>query len=65
MYFSIYKSEKNNQFYLTLFADNNNRRATGGEGYVNKQDAYHGEKLVKNNTFSEKVYDKSREEWSV
>ncbi len=46
MYFSIYKSEKNNQFYWTLFADNNNVIATGGEGYVNKQDAYHGVKLV-------------------
>jgi uncharacterized protein YegP (UPF0339 family) len=63
MYFSIYKSEKNNQFYWTLFADNNNVIATGGEGYVNKQDAYHGVKLVKNNAFSSKVYDKSREEW--
>lgn len=63
MYFILYKSEKNNQWYWNLNASNNQVIATGAEGYINKQDAIHGINLVKTNAATAKVYDKSTEKW--
>jgi uncharacterized protein YegP (UPF0339 family) len=63
MYFILYKSEKNDQWYWNLNADNHKVIATGGEGYVNKQDAVKGLNLVKDNAADAKVYDKSQEKW--
>lgn len=63
MYFILFKSDKNNQWYWNLNSDNNQVIATGGEGYVNKQDAIHGLDLVKANAGKAKTYDKSKEAW--
>jgi len=63
MYFILFKSTQNNQWYWNLNADNNQKIAAGAEGYVNKQDAIHGINLVKANASTAKVYDKSQEKW--
>jgi len=63
MYFILFKSTQNNQWYWNLNADNNQKIAAGADGYVNKQDAIHGINLVKSNAASSKVYDKSQEKW--
>jgi uncharacterized protein YegP (UPF0339 family) len=63
MYFILYRSEKNSQWYWNLNSDNHKVIATGAEGYVNKQDALHGINLVKTNAASAMVYDKSQEKF--
>jgi uncharacterized protein YegP (UPF0339 family) len=63
MYFILFKSDKNNQWYWNLNAENHKIIATGGEGYANKQDAIHGINLVKKNAADSGVYDKSQEKW--
>lgn len=63
MYFILFKSDKNNQWYWNMNADNHKIIATGAEGYVNKQDAVNGIYLVKANAAAAKVYDKSQEKW--
>lgn len=50
MYFELFKSTNNNQWYWRLKASNHQVVATGGEGYVNKQDAVNGINLVKSTT---------------
>jgi uncharacterized protein YegP (UPF0339 family) len=45
--FEVFKSEKNDDWYWHLRADNNRIIATGGEGYKNKNDCLHGIELVK------------------
>lgn len=63
MYFILFKSDKNNQWYWNLNASNHKIIATGAEGYINKQDAIHGINLVKANAATCSVYDKSQEAW--
>ncbi len=63
MYFILYKSEKNSEWYWNLNADNHKVIATGAEGYKNKQDAIHGINLVKANAPTAATYDKSQEKW--
>jgi uncharacterized protein YegP (UPF0339 family) len=50
MYFELYKSATNNQWYWRLKSANHQTVATGGEGYVNKADAVNGINLVKSTT---------------
>lgn len=63
MYFIIFKSDKNNQWYWNINSENHKIIATGAEGYVNKQDALHGINLVKNNASKAPIFDKSQEKW--
>jgi uncharacterized protein YegP (UPF0339 family) len=63
MYFILFKSDKNNQWYWNLNADNHQKIASGAEGYVNKQDAINGINLVKKNAATSPVYDKYQENW--
>lgn len=63
MYFILFKSTQNNQWYWNLNADNNQKIAAGAEGYINKQDAIHGINLVKANAAASNIYDKSQEKW--
>ena len=63
MYFILFKSDKNNQWYWNLNAANHKVIATGAEGYINKQDAINGINLVKANAATVKVYDKSVDKW--
>lgn len=50
MYFELYQSEKNDQWYWRLKSANHQIVATGGEGYHNQKDAKHGISLVMNTT---------------
>jgi uncharacterized protein len=63
VYFILFKSDKNNQWYWNLNANNNKIIATGAEGYINKQDALNGISLIRTNAAVAKVYDKSQEKW--
>lgn len=63
MYFVLFKSSANQQWYWNLNAGNHQVIATGAEGYVNKQDALNGIRLVQSNAPSSGVYDKSQEKW--
>ena len=63
MYFILFKSEKNNQWYWNFNADNHKIIASGAEGYVNKQGATDGITLVKKNAAAAPVYDDSQKKW--
>lgn len=63
MYFILFKSDKNNQWYWNLNADNHKTIADGAEGYVNKQGAHKGMMLVKGGALGAPVYDKELEKW--
>lgn len=47
MYYFVYRSTQNYQWYWRLYAANNKVIADSGEGYVNKQDCLNGIALVK------------------
>ena len=47
MYFQIWKSSRNNQWYWSLRASNHATIATSGEGYWNKSDCMNGIMLVR------------------
>ena len=63
MYFILFKSDKNSQWYWNLNADNHRVIASGAEGYINKQDALHGIQLVQANAAAAPVYDASQKTW--
>lgn len=63
MYFHLYKSQNNNQWYWRLKSANHNTIADGAEGYINKQDAIHGINLVKNGAAHARTYDESEKKW--
>ena len=63
MYFILFKSENNNQWYWHLRADNHQIIASGAEGYVSKQGATDGIALVKKNAATARVYDDSQKKW--
>lgn len=63
MYFYLYKSQANNQWYWKLRSSNHKTIADGSEGYINKQDAIHGINLVKNGAANANTYDQSTEKW--
>jgi uncharacterized protein YegP (UPF0339 family) len=63
MYFILFKSDKNNQWYWNFNSDNHKIIATGGEGYFNKQDALNGIELVRQNASKSNIYDKSQDKW--
>lgn len=62
MYFYLFKDVQA-QWRWNFNSDNHKIIATGGEGYVNKQDALHGINLVKANAEPSGVYDKTVEKW--
>ena len=57
MYFELYKSTNNNQWYWRLKAANHQVVATGGEGYYNRQDALNGISLVMSTNTQTPVYE--------
>jgi uncharacterized protein len=63
MYFYLYQSDHNNQWYWNLRADNHQIIASGAEGYVSKQGATDGISLVKKNAATAPVYDDSQKKW--
>lgn len=63
MYFILFKSTANSQWYWNLNADNHQIIATGAEGYTSKQGALHGLNLVKQNAASSKVWDDELKKW--
>lgn len=63
MYFHLFKSDKNNQWYWSLKADNHATIADGSEGYVNKQGAINGINLVKKNAASSQIWDSEARQW--
>jgi hypothetical protein len=63
MYFILFQSEKDRQWYWHLRADNHQIIASGAEGYVSKQGATNGILLVKSNAATAPVYDDSQKRW--
>jgi uncharacterized protein YegP (UPF0339 family) len=63
MYFILFRSEKNNQWYWSLNADNHETIADGAEGYATRSTALHGISLVKENARSSKIFDESQDIW--
>ena len=63
MYFVLFQSKKNNQWYWSLKDDNNQTIAAGVQGYVDKQDAYDNLDLIQRNALLFGIYDKSRQKW--
>ena len=55
MYFEVYQSPNNKQWYWRLKAANHEPIATGGEGYSEKRGALHAVELVKGTNASTPV----------
>ncbi|WP_090828237.1 YegP family protein [Nitrosovibrio tenuis] len=65
MYFILYKSVDDSQWYWQCRADNHEPVADGAEGYVNKEDALYGIKRVKGNAATAGIYDDYLAKWIV
>lgn len=63
MYFVLFQSSINSQWYWSLKDTNHQTIAKGVQGYVDKQDAYDNLDLVQRNALLFGIYDKSREKW--
>jgi uncharacterized protein len=63
MYFSVYKSDQNNQYYWYMASDNHKKIADGAEGYHNKTDCINGIKLVKANAAAAGIWDAELKKW--
>lgn len=57
MYFEIFKSQANNQWYWHLKSDNH-KIVAQGEGYINRQDCLHAIKLVANTSCYTPIYER-------
>lgn len=63
MYFVLFKSTANNQWYWNINADNHKKIADGAEGYVNRADCLHGINLIKQNAATAGIYDFEQKKW--
>lgn len=63
MYFELFVSEKDDDWYWHIIADNGQIIATAGQGYASKQGALHSIRLVKNNAAKSSIYDDYHDEW--
>ena len=63
MYFVLFQSSINNQWYWSLKDNNHQTLAKGAQGYVEKQDAYDNLDLIQRNALLFGIYDQSREKW--
>jgi uncharacterized protein YegP (UPF0339 family) len=63
MYFSLYESADDGRWYWSIRTDDNQTVATGGQGYINREDARNSVNEFKKNMPGLKVYDESQKEW--
>lgn len=64
MYFYLFKSNVNNQWYFNIRAANHERIAVS-EGYYNKQDAVSTLNVIRRGAVSAGIYDASVEKWAA
>lgn len=64
MYFFLFKSTNNNQWYFNIRAANHERIAAS-EGYINKQDAVNTINLIRKGAASAGIYDASAQQWAA
>jgi len=64
MYFYLFKSNVNHQWYFNIRAANHERIAAS-EGYHNKQDAIHTINVIRRGASSAGIYDASVEKWAA
>lgn len=64
MYFYLFKSNVNHQWYFNIRAANHERIAAS-EGYHNKQDAIHTINVIRRGAGSAGIYDASTEKWAA
>jgi len=63
MYFSLYESVDDGRWYWSIHTDDNQIAATGGQGYLNREDARNSLNQFKKGLPGFKVYDESQKEW--
>jgi len=64
MYFYLFKSNANNQWYFNIRAANHERIASS-EGYHNKQDAVNTINVIRRGAATAAIYDASIEKWAA
>ncbi|EIL87233.1 YegP family protein, partial [Rhodanobacter spathiphylli] len=64
MYFYLFKSTANNQWYFNIRAANHERIASS-EGYHNKQDAINTINVIRRGAATAGIYDASVEKWAA
>lgn len=64
MYFYLFKSTSNNQWYFNIRAANHERIASS-EGYWNKQDAINTINVIRRGAGSARIFDASTEQWAA
>ncbi|MDR6842829.1 YegP family protein [Pseudoxanthomonas sacheonensis] len=64
MYFYIFKSDVNNQWYFNIRSANHERIASS-EGYHNKQDALSTINVIKAGAAGAPIYDASLSKWAA
>ena len=64
MYFFLYQSDKNRQWYWKLRSANHATVADGAEGYTEKRGALNGIGLVKSAVPATLVWDESTRAWA-
>ena len=65
MYFILFQSKTNNQWYWNLHTEHHQTIATGAEGYLNKEDARNSLQLVRRHAAFCRIYDKKLEKWEL
>jgi uncharacterized protein YegP (UPF0339 family) len=65
MYFILFQSKTNNQWYWNLHTEHHQTIATGAEGYISKEDARKSLQLVKKSAPFSRIYDKTLEKWEL
>lgn len=64
MYFYLFKSSANNQWYFNIRSANHERIAAS-EGYHNKQDAINTINVIRRGAGTAGIYDASVEKWAA
>ncbi len=65
MYFILFQSKTNNQWYWNLHTEHHQTIATGAEGYLSKEDARNSLQLVRRHAAFCRIYDKALEKWEL
>ena len=65
IYFYVFKSAVNNQWYFNIRSSGNHHILATSEGYHNKQDALSTINVIRNGARTAQIYDDSTKQWAA
>lgn len=65
IYFYVYKSAVNGQWYFNIRSGGNHQVIAASEGYHNKQDALSTIHVIRRGAATSRIYDASTEQWAA